>query len=300
MEKNDPIESLLGEIKFDKDSNYKKLQKIEYERRFLENESSESSDTQSDDIQLVLPIKRPRKTIFSEVLSNSSIPSISTNKSDFDIEFIIKTLSFSFIFRNTNYENILTTIKSFYQKDFLASSVIISKNQEGNEMFILKSGKIQIEDIKNTIKEYEPGKMFGELALLHNTNYDETVKAVEDSSCWVINRITFIQLIQEFNRKNKEKIGKILKKAFGRINSEDLDKIVDAGKAEVFCCGEFIGRKGVDTGKLIVVCDGKASCNELDIEFFWDKDLAFSVLAESTVKCFTIKKDAVIRLIGEF
>lgn len=52
---------------------------------------------------------------------------------------------------------------------------------------------------KNVIKQ---GTGFGELALVHNTRRTATVRALERSSLWGLDRVTFRTAIEEINRDN--------------------------------------------------------------------------------------------------
>ena len=51
---------------------------------------------------------------------------------------------------------------------------MIKEGEDGDDMFVLESGKMRAEKYLNddqfptTLKDYEPGDAFGELALLYN------------------------------------------------------------------------------------------------------------------------------------
>jgi len=64
-------------------------------------------------------------------------------------------------------------------------------------MYVVESGILSCTKIfkgasqPTFLKEYQPGEGFGELALLYNAPRTASIKALETSYLWALNRITF-------------------------------------------------------------------------------------------------------------
>jgi len=77
---------------------------------------------------------------------------------------------------------------------------IISEGQPGDVLYIVESGELSchkmIDGQSKHLKNYQAGEVFGELALLYNAPRAATIKALVDSECWVLDRITFNHIVK--------------------------------------------------------------------------------------------------------
>jgi len=86
-----------------------------------------------------------------------------------------------------------------YQK----SDIIFKENSRGEEMYILRSGKVKLvlEDEKGEAEVYtveQPGEFFGEMALIDASPRSATAIAVEDNTeLEVLDRENFLEMIRE-------------------------------------------------------------------------------------------------------
>ena len=58
---------------------------------------------------------------------------------------------------------------------------------------------------EKVLREYAPGEVFGELALLYNAPRAATIIAKEDSELWGLDRKTFGHIVQESAQKKRDK-----------------------------------------------------------------------------------------------
>ena len=65
--------------------------------------------------------------------------------------------------------------------------------------------KYSEEEGEKFLKSYEPGEVFGELALLYDAPRAATIKAKTDYTLWVLDRSTFNHIVKEAaqNKRNK-------------------------------------------------------------------------------------------------
>ena len=62
------------------------------------------------------------------------------------------------------------------------------------------------------LKEYQPGEVFGELALLYNAPRAATITANEDCELWALDRRTFGHIVRDSAQHKREKYEEFLKR----------------------------------------------------------------------------------------
>lgn len=276
-------------------SDSKALEEIVFEknrRKKSESNSSESSE------EVKIPSKRKRKGICQDGLGKKRIFDGPTEKSDLEKDLLFSVLSKSFIFSGLDYNELGKVIDSMSQCEIIKGDLVITAGELINKLFVMKSGKVQLEIPEKPIEENQPGAMFGEIALLHGTTQSFTVTALENTSFWVLNQSEFAEMVKTTAKSNNAKFEKLLKKAFQGVDAETLGKLLDGCQNEFFCTGEFIAQKGKNSGKLYMVYEGKAgSLTEENVEYVWERDLASSIVAESSVKCLSLTDEAIQRIL---
>ena len=89
-------------------------------------------------------------------------------------------------------------------KSYQKSDVIFKENSEGEEMYILKSGKVKLvlEDPRGEVEVgtlEDPGEFFGEMALIDKSPRTATAVAEEDNTeLEVLDRESFLCMISEY------------------------------------------------------------------------------------------------------
>jgi len=100
-------------------------------------------------------------------------------------------------------DNAMARIAPLFSTRFLAGgTTIIAEGEFGNELYILKSGSVEI--IKRTLKENEPYTVtelnaqmnifFGEMAILDSDKRSATVVCKSDCELYVLTREQFMEL----------------------------------------------------------------------------------------------------------
>ena len=281
------------------------LDEYEYERKRLRPDKSESSSSSDSDdsclpVEDFYPKKRSRRSAIIKKSPDSSAQISGIMKNPADVSFLAGCLSQSFIFANLDYPDLLEIINAMYLKKFSSGCTIVHKNDESSELFILKSGKIQIDLNDSQSEVLLAGSLLGEVSLLHDSPHVIEAVALEDSECWALDRSTFMRLVQKTALHKRNKFKALLRKTFKEISEDEIEKLVDGCKIEVFCIGEFLARNGVNTGKLFVIYEGIASnLSQKKFDIFWECNLHESVVAESIVKCITLSKHSLERILGQ-
>ena len=82
-------------------------------------------------------------------------------------------------------------------KTFKAGDTVVAEGEEAKEMFVVRSGKVEIKVHGQTVEEVLPGGLFGEMALIDHSPRSATVVAVADTELVPINERLFVILVQD-------------------------------------------------------------------------------------------------------
>lgn len=104
----------------------------------------------------------------------------------------------------------LTIFREIENKDFLpqfaanleeetfpANHTIFTKGEEGNLLYILLSGRVQVHIDNFTLAQLKPGTYFGEMALFDSKVRSASVTTLEESKCLILSRQQIHQAIKE-------------------------------------------------------------------------------------------------------
>ncbi len=95
--------------------------------------------------------------------------------------------------------------------------VIIEKDSHGTSAYMIKSGKVEVSEIKNNKKTVHAllgtNRIFGEMGLVEDSPISATVTSLEDTKLMVIDRDDFSGLLA----KNQKILMPLLKSLFGQV-----------------------------------------------------------------------------------
>jgi CRP/FNR family cyclic AMP-dependent transcriptional regulator len=162
------------------------------------------------------------------------------NNSDPIIEKLKKVSIFEYL---VNEPEALEMFKAIISKrSFLAGSAVIKEGEEGDELFILYTGTVEV--AKNTLAKdlYTVTKLtaenhafFGEIALIDNDTRSATVFAKTDCELLVIKKQNFLELGEKNNRIGlmiTRKIAQIISQRLRRSN-QDVITLYEALVGEI-------------------------------------------------------------------
>ncbi|XGV97225.1 MAG: mechanosensitive ion channel domain-containing protein [Leptolyngbya sp. BL-A-14] len=89
-------------------------------------------------------------------------------------------------------------IETGYRKYFAASEVVFNEGEMGSDFYLVLSGSVEtiVTRLNQSIKVYQAGDVFGEVAIMLKLPYTSTARALEDTSLFVIHQKSFERLLR--------------------------------------------------------------------------------------------------------
>jgi hypothetical protein len=105
------------------------------------------------------------------------------------------------IFRHCSLDDLLSIDKALVRNDYLDGEAIITAGQEGDELFVLQQGEARVslttEGKTVEFARFQPGAVFGEMALFDQSERSADVTAVGRTLCLVLGRSRFEDLTRQ-------------------------------------------------------------------------------------------------------
>ena len=125
---------------------------------------------------------------------------------------------------------------------------VIQQGDAGDHLYVVDSGKLACSKLfsgktePTFLKNYEPGESFGELALLYNAPRAATIKAVESSVLFELDRETFNHIVKDAAVKKREEYETFLSnlELLSNMDAYERSKIADAAKRAKVSAGDFV------------------------------------------------------------
>lgn len=172
----------------------------------------------------------------------------------------------NFMFKNLDRGDKAIVINAMDERNYSVGAAIISQGEDGDVMFLVDSGKLECSKVfepgtpAKILRYYTEGDSFGELALLYNTRRAATIKAIEPSVVFALDRATFTHIVKEASVKKRDRFEDFLGRIelLSGLNTYERGKICDALQSEFFNPGETVIKEGESGNKFYLVEEGLA------------------------------------------
>ena len=101
------------------------------------------------------------------------------------------------IFRNTSDTRLIEICKMMNKEKFDSGQVIFNDGDEGDKLYLIKKGKIEVFKDNRLIREIGEGNCFGELAILVNTPRTATIKAKTKVTLYSLTKENFKSIVDK-------------------------------------------------------------------------------------------------------
>lgn len=136
--------------------------------------------------------------------------------------------------QNIDVSQIKEIVESMYPLTISEGKYLIREGEVGSHLYVSAFGNLEVSKNGKLLGFMEPGKAFGELAILYNCTRTASVRVVNGSACvWVLDRRVFQQIMMQSGIQRLEESLRFLKSVplLKDLNESTLRKM--AGVLEV-------------------------------------------------------------------
>jgi len=189
-------------------------------------------------------------------------------KTDDDKAFITGALldqknASSVFFEELPQQHLRQIIDEMYKVSFAKDASALQKDVMNYRLYIVASGNFEEVTEEDELK-HGPGGVFGAVALMHAHDQNSIVTALEDSTCWAIDRFKFQSIAKSLGQGQLERYKTFLAgiDLLSPLSSFERLKIAEALVEHVYKPNEVIFNQGDDGQELFIVEEGKVAINQ--------------------------------------
>ncbi|KAG7331766.1 hypothetical protein KOW79_005735 [Hemibagrus wyckioides] len=225
---------------------------------------------------------------------------------------IINAMQKNDFLRRLDEEQISMMVELLTSLDRCPGDDIIKEGTEGDSMYIVAAGELQVTQAGRNLRTLTSGDVFGELAILYNCKRTASVKAVTAVKLWCIERQIYRSIMAIKSKKKREQLMGFLKTArtFKSLRDEQLSCIIDSMEEVKFQDNEVIVREGAEGDTFYIILKGEVEVTKKvngqqkiirklgQGDYFGELALIREILRTATcialgsVTCFAIDKEA--------
>ena len=152
---------------------------------------------------------------------------------------------------------------------------LITQGDQGDYMYVVESGLLDVMVNGKKVFEYERGGSFGELALLYGAPRAASIRASSDAVVWSLDRVTFRRVQANGAAKSKQKVTDSLThvKLLEELTDEQIDAVADAVQVVHYEAGKRIIQKNEVGNVFYMIQEGEVDCTDVRQEGSNFKDL---------------------------
>ena len=187
---------------------------------------------------------------------------------DIDRQLIIAALSRHLIFSSISADHLEALIQTMKYYRIPAREYVFRQDNPANNFFILASGRLEVIVGGKTVNTVKPGTGFGELALIHDCDRTASVRALESSTFWAVDRKSFRSALaaihgEELNT-NKAFLDSI--RLFGELTDSQKEGLLGVASTVKYEAGQRIVTEGEYGDVFFVIKEGNVLCTRGGIE----------------------------------
>lgn len=108
----------------------------------------------------------------------------------------LETLRAATLFRYLNYQELVKVANLTEVRRFVADEAIFQEGGEGDELFVVLSGRVRVQKGGTPIAELGPGEHFGEMAMIDRGPRSASVSAIEETHLLAMRRRDFLAIVK--------------------------------------------------------------------------------------------------------
>eukprot|EP01064_Diplonema_japonicum_P021125 TRINITY_DN30678_c0_g1_i1.p1 TRINITY_DN30678_c0_g1~~TRINITY_DN30678_c0_g1_i1.p1 ORF type:complete len:531 (+),score=112.11 TRINITY_DN30678_c0_g1_i1:35-1627(+) len=186
-------------------------------------EPKEATEAQHDSCEAVQIVKDHRKTKKTDIGRRVSRSTASFNpeevkdfeapvhtKSPSEMTMLRELLKRNLLFAHLHEAELKTVVMALFKKSYKDKEVIMNQGDEGDNMYTISKGTVDIVVEGKKVAQRSEGVSFGELALMYNTPRSATVVADGEVDTWGIDRETYRNIVMSVSIKRRNEYQEVL------------------------------------------------------------------------------------------
>lgn len=156
-------------------------------------------------------------------------------------------------------ERLNAVVGAMMTQDFEAGSLIIREGESGSHLFVSASGQFEALKSGQVVKNFGPGEVFGELAILYKAKRFASIRCITEARVWTLERRVFQKIMVRSERQEQEDNIRFLSSVplLQEIHPIELAQISDFLKREFFSTGTAVVRQGDRGDKFYIIRGGE-------------------------------------------
>jgi len=238
-----------------------------------------------------------------------------TEKSDKEIDWLMKSISDNILFQNLEEKDKLGLINTMFRETIKQDTVLIRQGDtKAQTFYVVESGSFSIHVDEEKVATVKTGRCFGELALIHDAPRAATVTALEDSVIWTMHRTAFRTNLRAAKEEGyKQRMSWLRQVAqFNSLTNRELGTMSEAFEEVTYQKDGVIIKEGdigdafyvIKSGEVKWVTSSGEEGTRKDGEYFGERALinkqkrAATVTALKTTACLKLAKKDFEELLG--
>ncbi|XP_076105359.1 cAMP-dependent protein kinase type II regulatory subunit-like isoform X1 [Mytilus galloprovincialis] len=163
------------------------------------------------------------------------------------------------LFRSLEPEQMQEVLDAMFEKKVLPDEHVIDQGDDGDNFYVIDSGKYDIFVNGNLVGNYDTNGSFGELALMYNMPRAATIVATTEGTLWAMDRQTFRRIVLK-TAFNKRKMYEQLIEGVPVLKALEIyerQNVADALFSKTFEEGSCIIKQGDDADCMYFIEDGE-------------------------------------------
>uniref|UniRef100_A0AAY4BPS6 cGMP-dependent protein kinase n=1 Tax=Denticeps clupeoides TaxID=299321 RepID=A0AAY4BPS6_9TELE len=218
-------------------------------------------------------------------------------------ELIQRALLENDFMKHLEMSQILTIMDCMHPTMLVQGCCVIEEGDDGSLVYVLEEGRVEVTKDGKKLCTIEPGKVFGELAILYNCTRTATVTALTDIKLWAIDRQGFQTIMMRTGLIRHSQYMEFLRSvpSFQSLTEDVLSKVADVLEATHYRDGDYIIRQGATGDTFFIISEGQVRMRgrQSNLDVITQEDVrTASVTAVGDVTCLVVDRESFKQLIG--
>jgi len=201
-----------------------------------------------------------REAVHTHLEEDEDVSDQFKTKNEEQFEWMCKAVARVALFDTFDEDQIVACVDSMYRLDFEKKDKIIEQGEQGSKFYLIERGEADVIVDQKKVAILRKGDCFGEVALLHKTPRNATVRARRQCRLWCVGRTAFRRAVRQLYQGQTQETLQTLQKiqAFSSLLSNELVMIADALVENPYEKGDVIVKEGEPGEKFYIIKRGVA------------------------------------------